>query len=273
MFFRVDQSRQVVYPDAMEITRRNDIESRLSTGRFGQPLYWADEVDSTNRVLREWADAGASEGTVLVADFQSAGRGRRGRTWVAPPGTGLLLSILLRPARDVQLIPFVTACALADAIESVANVDVRLKWPNDVRVSGKKVAGILAEAHSTEAETVVVVGTGINVRVPADVVAQVPSATSLSLETQRPVERTSLLIRFLEVWESTYDLLQAGRWSLDAWVSRSEMLGSKIDVIDGDRQWAGTAIAIAEDGALRVQTDAGDTVRLYAGDVTIRYEE
>lgn len=262
-----------MYPDAMVMTRRTDIESRLPTSRFGHPLYWVDEVDSTNRVLREWADAGASEGTVLVADYQAAGRGRRGRTWVAPPGTGLLLSVLLRPAREAQLISFVTACALADTIESVARLNVRLKWPNDILVDGKKVAGILAESYSVDTATVVVVGTGINVTVPVDVVARFPSATSLSLETQRPVERVPLLIRFLEVWESTYDLLQAGRWSLDAWKDRSDMLGSSIDVVDGDERWPATALAVADDGALLVQDDAGDTVRLYAGDVTIRSRE
>lgn len=272
-FFRVDQSRQVVYPDAMAMTRRPDIESRMMTNRFGRPLYWVDEIDSTNRVLREWAEAGASEGTVLVAEYQAAGRGRRGRTWEAPPGTGLLLSLLLRPARDVQLIPFVTACALAEAIEVVTDLDVRLKWPNDVRVGGKKVAGILAEAYSFDTETVVVVGTGVNVRVPADVVARFPSATSLSLETQRPVERVPLLIRFLEMWEATYDLLQTGEWALDAWKTRSDMLGSKIDVVDGDARWVATAVDVADDGALLVQDNAGDVVRLYAGDVTIRYGE
>lgn len=263
----------MVYPDAMAMTRRTDIESRLTTSRFGHPLYWIDEVDSTNRVLREWADAGASEGTALVADFQAAGRGRRGRTWMAPPGTGLLLSVLLRPARDAQLIPFVTAWALADAMESVIDLDVRLKWPNDVRIDGKKVAGILAEAYSVDTATVAVVGTGINVTVPADVVARFPSATSLSLETQQPVERVPLLIRFLEVWESAYDSLHAGRWSLDAWKARSDMLGSTIDVLDGDTKWGATAVDVADDGALLVQDNAGDVVRLYAGDVTIRYGE
>lgn len=256
----------------MTMTRRTDIESRIDTRRFGRPLFWIDEVDSTNRVLREWADEGATEGTVLVADFQSAGRGRRGRIWVAPPGTGVLMSVLLMPAVNMQLIPFVTAVALAEAVESIAHLDVRLKWPNDVLIGEKKVAGILAEAHATDTQTVVVVGTGINVNVPAEVVAQFPSATSLSLEADHPIDRIALLQRFLEVWESAYDVLQAGSWSLEAWKARTDMLGRAIEVIDGDRTSSGIATDVAGDGALLVQDNAGDIRRFYAGDVTVRYD-
>lgn len=257
----------------MEPTRRTELERRLPTHHLGRPLYWVDEIDSTNRLMRKWADEGAAEGTVLVADYQSAGRGRRGRLWLAPPGTGLLMSVLLRPTRSVALIPFVTAIALATAIEQVTELPVHLKWPNDVRVRGRKVAGILAEAQSTGERHTVVVGVGINVSVPDDVLAEVPvPATSLSREANREIDRVELLLTFLPALEQAYERLEADVWDLKAWKQRSDTFGREVTVVDAKRRWHGTAVDLGDDGALLVRDDDGTTHRVYAGDVTVRYE-
>lgn len=254
------------------IIRRSDLEEQLLTRFVGRPLYWVDEIDSTNRMLLEWATEGAAEGTVLAADVQTAGRGRRGRRWVAPLGTGLLLSILVRPADGVAVVPLATAVAVAEAIEErVPGGHVRVKWPNDVRIRDRKVAGILTEAYTAGDETALVVGIGVNVRVPTDVLDALPTpATSLSLESECSVSRIDLLTTLLSQWERVYERVQAGTWSLSSWRQRTDMLGRCITVVEDESVWRGTAVDVAGDGALIVRQETGTVRRLYAGDVTIR---
>ncbi len=253
--------------------RREDLEARLPARAFGRPLYWVDEVDSTNRVLLEWATEGYPEGTVLVADYQTAGRGRRGRRWVAPPGTGLLLSVLLRPRRGVPLLPLLTGVAVAEAVEACAGVRAELKWPNDVLVSGRKVAGILAEAVTEGEQVSVVVGVGINVSVPREVLATFPApATSLHLEADHPISREELLLALLSRWKAHYDQLQLGEWSLNEWKARAPMLGKPVRVETDGESWEGVALDVTEEGALLVRDTDGNLHTVYAGDVTVRLE-
>ncbi|MDQ7030868.1 MAG: biotin--[acetyl-CoA-carboxylase] ligase [Ardenticatenia bacterium] len=252
--------------------RRLDLEARLAGHTFGRPLYWAEVVDSTNRVLLEWAARGATEGLTLVADHQTAGRGRRGRPWVAPPRTALLMSVVLHPARHAtSLIPLLTGVAVADVLADMAGLTAELKWPNDVLVRGRKVAGILAEAVTVGDRVSVVVGVGINMRVPRSTLDALPlAATSVALETDRCPSRQALLLALLSRWEAHYQQLQQGRWTLDLWRARAPMLGRPITVVAGDTTWSGTAIDVAPDGALLVRRPDGHVEALYAADVTVR---
>lgn len=171
-------------------------------GRLGREYRFVDRCPSTQRLLRD----GDPEGTVVVADEQTEGRGRLGRRWLAPAGTSLLCSVLLRPAVDPTRLPelsLVAGRACAEAIAEVAGLETEVKFPNDVLVRGRKVAGILAEASDGR----VVLGIGVNVaqdpgQLPAD--ARTP-ATSLLVETGRAVDRAELLLALLERLELRYD--------------------------------------------------------------------
>jgi BirA family transcriptional regulator, biotin operon repressor / biotin---[acetyl-CoA-carboxylase] ligase len=171
-------------------------------GRFGRPYLYAEVTPSTQRLLGDKH----SEGAVAVTEEQTEGRGRLGRRWLSPPAVSLLFSVLLEPAVETSRLPelsLVAGQACAGAIEAVAGVTPRIKLPNDILLSGRKVAGILAEAR----EGRVVLGIGVNVNVPeADLPAAVDlPATSLLVETGREVDRADLLVELLERLEHVYD--------------------------------------------------------------------
>jgi BirA family biotin operon repressor/biotin-[acetyl-CoA-carboxylase] ligase len=228
--------------------------------RFGT-VERVTKTTSTNSVLAERARAGAPEGLVLVADYQSQGRGRFERSWEAPPGTCLLMSVLLRPALS-DLAPSrrhlaVAALSLAvrEAAVALSGADVRLKWPNDV-MAGGKLAGVLAEAVGTDA---LVVGTGVNVSWrPADL-----PATSLEELAGHPVEREELLARVLQGLDRLY-----GDWDTVArlYEDHCATIGRHVRVETGQGVIEGTASGVDADGALLVVQD-GRTTRVVAGDV------
>ncbi len=227
-------------------------------------------VDSTQNAARGEAEAGAPEGTVVWADHQTAGRGRLGRTWTDEPGAALLVSVLLRPGPNVSCLPQISllaGVAAAEALGAESGLPVRLAWPNDLLVGGRKVAGILAESvTSKNAEPVVILGLGVNVnqtRFPESLAGR---ATSLALEAGRPFDRERLLRALLVALEGWY-----GRWAREgfapvreAWRRAAETLGRRVLVEEG---LAGIAVDLAEDGALLVKTDAGLLVRHVAGEL------
>ena len=257
------------------------IHRHLRTRIIGQTLHVHDAVDSTNRVVAELAQAGAPDGTVVVAEAQTQGRGRLGRRWVSPPGMNLYLSILLarsRPQRLLTWIHLLAAVAVVRAIATVTGVPARLKWPNDVLVyrggQGRKVAGILTETigRTPHGDGAVVVGIGINVNMPSEAFPEDlrPSASSLLIETGRPVDRIGLLARLLLEVEQRYEhLLEHGTAGLmAAYRELSDTLGRQVRVeLVGGGLVEGSAEALAPDGALRLRTDNGTVVEIRAGDV------
>lgn len=262
----------------------------LAGGRFAD-VRWVAETGSTNSDALALARDGAPEGIVVVADHQSAGRGRRSRTWVAPPGGSLLLSLLLRPPVAVAgAVTMATAVALAEAVERVAGVRPGLKWPNDLVVGpdDRKLAGILAEADWPAGSTisggyrppdpheraVVVVGVGINVVWPDPVllgaeVAEV-ATTAAALNWVGPaVERVGLLVAFLRRLDARYTALLAEgpTGTLDAWRARSVTLGRRVRIDLGADDIEGTALDVTGDGYLVVETSAGERRTLAVGEV------
>jgi BirA family biotin operon repressor/biotin-[acetyl-CoA-carboxylase] ligase len=204
-------------------------------------------VGSTNRYLLDLARAGASEGVVVVADYQSAGRGRLGRSWEAPPGAALLMSVLLRPdlaAERRWLVPAAVALAAADACSRGAEVEI--KWPNDLLLGGRKLAGILAEADGTA----IVVGIGINVTWAP------PGAALLG-----PADRGSLLAALLTHLEGWYD-----RWAEAgaAYRARCATVGRRVRVEVPGHTVLGTAVGITPDGHLQVVAEDDDEVQTFA---------
>jgi BirA family biotin operon repressor/biotin-[acetyl-CoA-carboxylase] ligase len=244
-----------------------------AAGRLGafRRIQWYPEVTSTNDVASVLAEHGGPEGTVVVANAQSAGRGRHGRVWFSPAGAGLYVSAILRPsARSVPPVTIAAGVAVAEGILEATGLASRLKWPNDVYVEERKVAGILAEAGSTTVGLqYIVLGFGINLMpaaYPAEVAAR---ATSLEEELGRPVDRGLLLAACLACLAARYEDLQRSRAAavLEAWRSRARpLVGRSVEWTTGESLSRGVAEDIDETGALLVRTPAGLT-RIISGDV------
>jgi BirA family transcriptional regulator, biotin operon repressor / biotin---[acetyl-CoA-carboxylase] ligase len=224
---------------------------------------WFDSLDSTNRYLLDEARRGASEGLVAVANYQTAGRGRRDRSWVAPPGASLLVSVLLRPSLPPERTPLVSmACgvALADAVARVCGFTPGLKWPNDLVVRDRKLAGILTEADGDA----VVVGAGVNVDWRDFPPELGETATACNLESGRPVDRRALLDSFLEELDDRYADL-AG--VVAEYRARLATLGRRVRVERSDGDVVGRAVGVGDAGELWVERDDGAVVDVHVGDV------
>jgi len=234
---------------------------------------WVAETGSTNADLAAAARDGAAHGAVLVADHQTAGRGRLDRTWVAPPNSALLCSILVRgrPGAMPQGALWCVGLAAQTAVLEVAGVEAELKWPNDLMVWERKLAGILAEVVEAATEApAVVVGIGVNVGWPSPPPEVAARAVTLAELTGRSIERADLLRALLGALRPLLDL-----WSsdvaalLDAYRARLATLGRSVRVAMPDRQLSGVAVDVTDDGALVVQVGcercvvaAGDVVHL-----------
>jgi BirA family biotin operon repressor/biotin-[acetyl-CoA-carboxylase] ligase len=246
--------------------------SRLSV--FADQVIWHEEIDSTNDAAALLARRGVPEGTVVAANAQRRGRGRLGRTWASPLGSGLYVSLVLRPNRSaLSLLTIAAGVALAEGIEAAAGLKVALKWPNDLVVGGRKLGGILSEAVSlADADPVVdcvIVGFGINLRTavyPPDVEAR---ATSIERELGRSPDRGLVLAECLAALNDRYNALQGGRADgvVAAWRSRaSSHMGRHVEW-DGDAGlMRGVAQDIDRDGALLVRVGA-TTLRVISGEV------
>lgn len=253
------------------------VQRVLTTQVFGRNLVVRPRVESTNDVARELAAQGAPEGTVVVADEQTAGRGRMGRRWLAPAGTCLLCSILFRPqlpADRAQWLTMLCSMAAADAVERLAGVRASLKWPNDLIVRAgrwRKLAGVLTETGVVgERLAFVVVGVGVNVNVPPGRLAGLaPGATSLLAETGREVDRVALLAELLGEVEARYGALEAGESPRDEWAGRLATLGRAVRVVTEEGVVSGVAESVDRRGALLVRTPDGGLQRFLVGDVTL----
>jgi len=226
-------------------------------------------IDSTNRLVLDLAREGEPAGFVAVADHQTAGRGRLGRSWEAEPGSSLLVSVLLRPdlpAERLHLLTLAAGLSLADAVGSVAGVTAGLKWPNDLVVDDRKLAGLLAEADvAAGAARAVVIGAGCNLTADAFPPELAHQATSVELEAGVPVDRDALLDAFLAALAGRLGDLDA---VLDDARTRSATLGRHVRVeLPGDQVLEGAATALADNGSLIVRDDAGHEHAVAVGDV------
>jgi BirA family biotin operon repressor/biotin-[acetyl-CoA-carboxylase] ligase len=262
----------------------SELGPRLTTRVFGRAFTHLGRTGSTNDVAKEMATQGAPEGTVIVADEQTTGRGRMGRRWSAPPSTCLLCSILFRPdllPTQAQRLTMLCALAAADAVDEVARLRVWLKWPNDLIVKcqepshksqgWKKLAGVLTETGITGARLgYVVVGIGINVNVePGRLPSLDPNATSILAETEQPTDRAALLASLLAGVEQRYEALRAGTSPHEEWASRLATVGQRVEATTAGKTLVGVAETVDEDGALMLRTADGTLHRLVVGDVTI----
>jgi BirA family biotin operon repressor/biotin-[acetyl-CoA-carboxylase] ligase len=241
-------------------------------------VHWFDAVDSTQRAARDLARTGAPEGTMVVAERQSAGRGRLGRQWHSPPGVNLYCSIVLRPELPPGAVPqvgLVVGVAVAAAVSEEAGRPAAIKWPNDILLGGRKVAGILTEMES-EVDRVhhVVAGIGVNLNAPrssfpADLRAK---ATSLLAVTGRRVDRAAFAARLLAALEARYGrYLRVGFPAVRTeWESYSCLTDAEVRVASPAGEERGRVLGLDADGALRLRRADGHEVRIVAGEVTVR---
>ncbi len=248
----------------------------LSTAELGRVVHAFDEVESTNDVARQLAEEGAGNGELVVAELQRRGRGRRGRSWLSPAGSNLLFSLVLCPELPAARAPELTLAAAVAVTEVLrgAGFEARIKWPNDVLVRGRKVAGILTElAANRERINYAILGIGLNVNLqkgelPPEVAEL---ATSLRIERGEPVPRVFLLAALLAALETWIEAIQAEGFAAvrTRWVELSATLGKRVRVDVGRGQLEGEAYDLDVDGALLVRDDAGKSHRVIAGDVDL----
>lgn len=250
----------------------------LLTGcSIGGTLICREQTDSTNSEICRARRAGAGHGTAAIAEEQTAGRGRRGRSWESEPGVNLYFSMLLLPELEVQkasMLTLVTALAVAGALRELG-LPVQIKWPNDVVTAGKKVCGILTELYfEPEGRYYVVVGVGINVNQTAFPEEMRQSATSLrNAAGGRVFDREAVLARVLRLFEAHYErfLSDGGFGGLrPAYEAYLANRGAAVRVEDPKGAWTGTALGIDDAGELRVQRPDGSTETVYAGEVSVR---
>lgn len=254
-----------------------EVRARLQTRVLGRPdVICLAQTDSTNLEAKRLAAKGAPEGTVVVADSQTSGRGRRGRSWFSPAGRNLYLSILLRPTMSPAQTPRLTlmaAVAAAQTLNRIAGLKAHIKWPNDILIGDKKVVGILTEI-STEMDVVdyVVVGLGVNVNttaadMPPDIRA---SATSIRAECGDRFSRTTLLCSLLHHFETCYDTLKQDGFKpiMALWRSMSDIIGQPVYVDMLNIRHTGIVEDVDDDGVLILKDEAGRRHRIFSGDVT-----
>ena len=251
------------------------VQQGLHTAWAGKKIVYLRSVDSTNRYARQLAADGAEQGTLVLADEQTAGRGRRGRGWISPAGEGIFMTLILRPhahPSHVAVLSLQTALAVARAISRACELDARIKWPNDIVCGGRKVCGMLLEMNADEQSVHdVVAGIGINVHQKAFEGDIARTASSLDLLTGRTICRADVVRAFLEEYEAVDALAKTGTDALmQAYRERSATLGQRVQVISATGSFTGTAMDVTDSGSLIVRTDDGEDREVLAADVSVR---
>lgn len=257
--------------------RPGEVAPRLKGLGLGAPYKHLAATGSTNRVAAEWARDGVEEGALVIAEHQEEGRGRLGRQWLDRPGETLLMSLVLRPRVPVVRAPLITlvaAVALAEALQQwIEPGFLEIKWPNDLLVSSKKVAGILLEmASEGQSVAYVIMGLGVNVGggcewLPDEVARR--SSTLESAAGSAGPDRLDVLEGFLRSFEELYGVYLGGDFEgiSRRWNEWFKMRGRKISVVTPNGRITGKALGLTEDGALELEPEGKERIRIYAGDV------
>ena len=261
--YRLDSSPDRLFP--AEITHG------LNTKLLGKRIHYFDTLPSTMDTASQLGLEGAAEGSIVLAEAQSRGRGRFSREWLSPKYKGIYFSLILRPKitpGSTPILTLLTAVSICEAIKEVCGVDVRIKWPNDLLAHGKKLAGILTEINAEMDLThFVVIGVGLNVN--NDKKTLPVGATSLKEQKKEDISRSILLQEVLRRIEANYLLLQQKHASLilEKWRSLNITVGRRVRVTFGKGHIEGEAVDIDSDGALLIRNDSGLAERVTAGDI------
>ena len=260
--------------DRLDLQR---IRTHLGNSSFIREIRHFEETDSTNTQALKYALAGAYDGTVILAEGQRSGRGRQGRTWVSPPGRNLYLSLILRPSGwrgHLGLLAFVGGLAVVDVLRQAYGLSTALKWPNDVLLDVRKLAGILVEtARDARGELAAVLGIGVNINMEAAAFPEALSgrATSMAMHLGCPSDRSVFAGRLLESLGSRYcrHRAEGPRSVVDEWKFRSVTLGRRVVIHSPGGRFTGEAVDITENGFLVLRTEDGRNRVVMAGDVDL----
>jgi len=256
----------------MDLMTPDNIKHGLYTRVLGKEIIYYTKTTSTNDMAIQLAENGAEEGTLIVAEEQTSGKGRRGRSWLSPERSSILASLILHPDVDIKkagIITMISGIAITKSIRDLVQLPAFIKWSNDVVINNRKVSGILVEAKIEKKIKFVVAGIGVNVNTSKD---QFPTeireiATSLSIESGRNLSRIYLLQEILKQFEYRYLRLKDNDFS-DEWKSLSNMMGSYIEINTSDGMISGTAMDVDDTGALMIRLDTGQIRRIVSGEVS-----
>lgn len=270
--------RLLVSPDRLSVA---EIMAGLDTERIGQQVYAHDEVVSTQPLAHEAAAKGASEGTLVLTEQQTGGKGRLGRPWHSPKGTGIWMSLIVRPAIPLPKTPqmtLLTAVCVARTIREETGLPVKIKWPNDIFIGDKKVCGILTELNAeSDRVNYLVIGIGLNANsIESDFPEELADvATSLRIESGEPLKRVRFIQQFCRNFETAYDhYLRHGFEQVKTeWEKHSYSIGRWVTVQTISQKLEGRAIGLDEEGVLMVEDKSGAIHKVYSADVNYRANE
>lgn len=253
------------------------LTERLTGGQSFGKIFYYETVGSTNEEAKKKLAEANTDGVLLVADSQTNGRGRRGRSWNSPGGESVYMSLAWRPSlmpEQVSMVTLVMALAVAKVVREQASAEVFIKWPNDIVLNGKKICGILTELNfKRESMDSLVVGVGLNVNGQAFPKELEKTATSLFLETGRFFSRAELTAEIVKQFATAYDRFSLKGDLSDLLEDYNSFLVNRekqVKVLDPKQEWKGIAKGINEKGELLVETEAGEMVKVYAGEVSVR---
>jgi BirA family biotin operon repressor/biotin-[acetyl-CoA-carboxylase] ligase len=249
-----------------------EVSHGLNTRFIAKKIHYFDYLSSTMDFAMQLGMQSAPGGSIVIAESQTRGRGRLGRSWLSPKYKGIYFSVILRPKLSPSASPVLTllsAVSICEAVKKAAGLDARIKWPNDVFAGGKKIAGILTEINAEmDKVNFVVIGIGLNVN--NDRKSLIPQATSLKEQLGHALSRVSLLQELLRRIEENYSIMEKEGPGpiIEKWRNFNLTLGSRVKVHFQDRYIEGQAIGVDNDGSLLIRKDAGLVQKIFSGDIT-----
>lgn len=271
------QNRGYLLVQEEEVFGQHELESRMDTRWAGHPVTYYEVLDSTNLRAKLDAEKGAPQGALVVADMQTAGRGRRGRSWSSPAGTNAYFTLILKPDFEpdkASMLTLVMAMAVAEGIRETCGLEARIKWPNDIVIGGKKVCGMLTEL-SVQQEYIqhVVVGAGVNVGIQEFPPEIADTAACLEEECGRRVPRAELIVHIMKAFERYYEkFMETLDFSVlkEAYDNLLVNCGREVCVLDPKGEYTGISRGINSVGELLVELPDGSERTVYAGEVSVR---
>lgn len=259
-----------------DVITANEIKDNLTTTFMGSEIIYFKEVDSTNNMAKKLAREGCKEGTIVIADKQSNGKGRLGRTWASPPNEGIWMSVVLRPAlspNKASQLTLIAGLSMCEVIREITGLDAKIKWPNDIVINGKKVCGILTEM-SAQIEDIeyVVVGIGVNVNIE-DFPSDLPYATSLAVEGKEKYSRKHIITAFLKLFEQDYKQYikkQNLIFIKERYEKNCITLNKKVKLVSRETEIIATSLGISSEGAIIVKLEDGTVQEIFTGEVSVR---
>ena len=264
--------RIISYPNKLS---ENTVQWGLSTDWLGKKIYHREVIDSTQLLAHQLALDGAEHGTIILADEQTAGKGRTGRPWQSNKSQGIWMSIILRPDILPYLAPqftLLTATVLAEVLDGFAEITPHIKWPNDILINGKKISGILTEMQAEQDRVLyVVIGIGLNINQTEDDFQQhlATKSTSLKMETDRNWSLLPIIQQIIHIFEQKYELYMELGFSKikNDWEKYGFKINERLQIKSGKKQWEGLFLGIAEDGALLAKNDNGEIEKIYSAEI------